>query len=136
MTSSKVYLHRSMAPDIQLGIVDANGKVYETRFGPDKYLGRVEVDSGKIFAAKPGPDDYIGRIDLDSGKVHRALLGPDEYLGRVQADGEMYYHLAMARDLYVGKIADMEHIAFGGGAYLLLVLPEVEAKLAEEDNID
>ena len=35
----KVYLHRSIAPDILLGRMDASGKVYETHFGPDRYEG-------------------------------------------------------------------------------------------------
>lgn len=136
MTTEKIYLHRSLAPDILLGHVDENGKVYETRFGPDKYVGRVEAESGKIFAAQLGPDDYIGRVDLENGKVYRAVFGPDEYLGRVEDDGRMYYHLSMARDAYVGILKGMSDIAHGGAAYLLLVLPEVEAELTDEEDTD
>jgi hypothetical protein len=42
----------------------------------------------------------------------------------------------MARDLYVGKMEDIIEIAFGGAAFLLLVLPEVEARLDDEGDID
>ena len=136
MSRNQIYLHRSMAPDVLLGRVDADGKVYETRIGPDKYVGRVDPRNGKIYAAQIGPDDYLGRVDLDDGKVYRALLGPDEYLGRVEQDGSMHYHQPMARDLYVGKMEDIIEIAFGGAAFLLLVLPEVEASLTDDDNLD
>ena len=132
--SNEVYIHRSMTIDLLLGRVSGSGKVYATRTGPDKYIGRVEANSGKIFAARTGPDEYLGRVDLENGKVYRSILGPDEYLGRVEKDGRLYYHQPMARDMYIGKIADMTALSNGGAAFLLLALPEVEAGLAEDES--
>ena len=82
---SKVYRHKPMSPDELLGHVEPDGKVYESRFGPDKYVGRVDPDTGQIYEARLGPDKHIGRVALDNGKVYRAKLGPDEYLGRADS---------------------------------------------------
>ncbi len=121
--SSRVYLHKPAAPDLLLGRVDPDGKVYESRFGPDKHIGRVEIDSGKIYESRLGPDKYLGRVELASGKIYRARLGPDEYLGRVNGDGEFHRHKPLAPDQYLGKMTEMASYAHGGAAFLLLVLP-------------
>jgi hypothetical protein len=124
--SSKVFLHKPMAPDELLGRVEPDGRVYESRLGPDKYVGRVDVDNGKVYEARLGPDKYVGRVELDSGKVYHHRPGPDEYLGRVDGDGQFYRHKAIAPDPYIGKIAAMPGYAHGGAAFLLLVLPAWE----------
>ena len=59
--SNKVYFQRPLAPDELLGHVAYDGRVYESRFGPDKYVGRVELDTGKIYEARLGPDKYTGQ---------------------------------------------------------------------------
>jgi len=123
---SKVYKHKPLARDDLLGHVEPDGKVYESRFGPDKYVGRVEIDTGKIYEARFGPDQYIGRAELDSGKIFRSKFGPDEYLGRVDEDGKLFRHKPLAPDEYLGKIVEMPGLAHGGAAFLLLVLPAVE----------
>jgi hypothetical protein len=135
MSDQKVYLHRSMAPDVLIGHIEADGKVFESRLGPDKYIGRVDLENGNIYSSRLGPGEKVGRVDIETGKVYRALLGPDDYLGNVREDGQMFYHLPMARDLYVGKITAMRHISFGGAGFLLLVFPEVEDRFqADESN--
>jgi hypothetical protein len=123
---NKVYLHKHLAPDDYLGRIDAEGKVYASRFGPDKFIGRVDIRTGKIYEARMGPDNYIGRVDSQSGKVYRAKLGPDEYLGRVHDDGKLYHHKQLAPDDYLGKVDEMISNDYGGAAFLLLVLPAVE----------
>jgi len=122
-----------MAPDAQLGRVEADGRVFETRFGPDKLVGRVEVDSGKIYEARLGPDKHIGRVSLDTGKVYRARFGPDEYVGRVDDDGKFHRHKPLDLDDYIGRILEMPTLAHGGAALLLLALPAWEELKAERD---
>jgi len=130
-----------MASDEYLGRVEPDGRVYESRFGPDRYVGRVEVESGRIYESRLGPDRYIGRVDLENGKVYHARMGPDEYLGKVHKNGRCYLHKPMSRDLYMGKIAEMLSFAHGGAAFMLLILPVIEEvqeemeKKATETNL-
>lgn len=130
---SNVYKQKPLSPDELLGRIEPSGRVYETRFGPDKYVGRVEADTGKIFEARLGPDQYLGRVELDSGKVLRHKpMAPDEYLGRVDGDGKFYRHKPLAPDEYLGRITEMASYAHGGAAFLLLVWPT----LAENSQTD
>jgi hypothetical protein len=124
--SCKVYLHKPATPDELLGRMDEDGKAYETRFGPDRYIGRVDISNGKIYASRPGPDKHIGEVALETGKVFTARFGPDDYVGRVQADGDLYLHKPVAPDQYIGREAGMPSYAHGGAALLLLVLPEIQ----------
>ena len=129
---SNVYRQKPLAPDELLGRVEADGKVYESRFGPDKYVGRVELDNGKIFETRLGPDKYLGRVELDSGKVFRHKpMALDEYLGRVDGDGKFHRHKPLAPDEYLGHMTQMASLAYGGAAFLLLALPAFE-EIAEE----
>jgi hypothetical protein len=132
---NKVYRHRPKARDELLGRVAADGRVFESRLAPDKYVGRVELESGKIFESRFGPDKHIGRVDIASGKVYLKKFGPDEYLGRVEKDGKLYSHRTLAPDEYLGKVTDMTSVTHGGGAFLLLLIPEIdkETQLAEEE---
>jgi len=132
---SKVYRNKPLAPDELLGHVDADGKVYESRFGPDKYIGRVDVTSGQIYETRLGPDKLIGHVALDSGKVYHPKLGPDEYLGGVDAEGRCHRHVPLAPDEYLGKVEAMESYAHGGAGFLLLVLPAWEEQEAERKEI-
>jgi hypothetical protein len=117
-----VYRQRSLAPDTLLGRVDPDGRVYESRFGPDRYVGHVEAETGKIFRARLGPDEYLGRVDLDSGAIYRQVpLGPDDYVGRVDLEGRLYRQRQLAPDEYVGRIESMGTYAEGGAAFLLLL---------------
>lgn len=130
---NNVYRQKPLAPDELLGHVEYDGKVYESRFGPDKYIGRVEMDTGKIFEARLGPDNYIGRVQLDTGKVFRHKpMAPDEYLGRTDADGKFFRHKPLATDEYIGKIEDTTSYAHGGAGFLLLAWPLVEEQLTTE----
>jgi hypothetical protein len=133
---NKVYRHRPNARDELLGRVAADGRVFESRLAPDKYVGRVELESGKIFESRFGPDKHIGRVDISTGKVYLKKLGPDEYLGRVEKDGKLYSHRTLARDEYLGKVTEMVSVTHGGGAFLLLLVPEIdkETQLAEEEE--
>lgn len=132
---NKVYRHRLKARDELLGRVGADGRVYESRLSPGKYVGRVELQSGKIFESRFGPDKHIGRVDISSGKVYLKKFGPDEYLGRVEKNGKLYLHRPLARDEYLGKVTEMVSVTHGGGAFLLLLIPEIdrEMQLAEEE---
>jgi hypothetical protein len=130
---NKVFRNRSLAPDEYLGYVGHDGKVYETRFGPDKYVGRVELDTGKIFEARLGPDNYLGKVELDTGKVFRHKpLAPDAYLGSVDSDGKFYRHKPLAPDEYIGKLEGATPYALGGAAFMLLVWPALEEAGAQE----
>jgi hypothetical protein len=133
---NKVYRQKPLAPDEYLGHVRADGKVYESRLGADKYIGRVELESGKIFEARLGPDKHIGHVDVESGKVYLEHFGPDEYLGRVRKDGKLYHHKFLASDEYMGKVTDMLSLAHGGAAFLLLVRPafDEQAERVEEES--
>jgi hypothetical protein len=124
--TSKVFRHKPLAADELLGRVEPDGRLYESRFGPDKYIGRVETDNGKIYEAHVGPDKYVGRVELDTGKVFRARPGPDVYVGRVTGDGEFRRHKPVAADEYIGKVTEMASYAHGGAAFLLLALPAWE----------
>ena len=127
---NKVYRQKPLAPDEYLGHVGFDGKVHESRFGPDKYVGRVELDTGKIFEARLGPDNYVGSITLDSGKVYRHKpMAVDEYLGRVDSDGKFYRH-RVGPDEYIGKIEGAHAYTLGGAAFMLLVWPLVEEEMA------
>lgn len=136
--SSQVLWHRPLARDEVVGRVELDGRAYKTRVGPDEYVGRVELDSGKIFEERLGPDKYVGRVALDSGKVYRHKpIAPDEYLGRVDTDGQFYRHKPIAPDEYLGKLLPMPGYAYGGAAFLLLILPawqeEHEAKQSDPE---
>jgi hypothetical protein len=128
--TSNVYRHKPLAADELLGRVEPDGRLYETRLGPDKFIGRVEIDNGKIYESRVGPDKYVGRVELDTGKVYRAKVGPDEYLGRVSGDGDFRRHKPLAADEYIGKITEMASYAHGGAAFLLLALPAWEKAVA------
>ena len=144
---SDIYRHRPLAADELLGRVDpASGRVYQTRFGPDRHVGRVAWDSGKVYRLRQGPDEYLGRVDQTSGRIYRSRLGPDEYVGRVGRDGKVYRHVALGADSYLGKVADMRSLAEGGAAMLLFFLEAeseaaqtgepVEDEATEEDETD
>lgn len=128
---NKVYLHQRLAKDTYLGRIDEDGRVYESRLGPDKYVGRVEPDGGKIYESRLGPDKYIGRVDPDNGKVYLAKLGPDEYLGKVTPEGKLYLHKSLASDEYIGQVTDMVSLTHGGAAFLLLVRPAYDESKAD-----
>lgn len=133
----KVFLHRPLAPDELLGHAAYDGKVYESRLGPDKYVGWVELDSGRIYEARLGPDKHIGQVELSSGKVYRHKpLAADEYLGRVDADGNYFTHRAFAPDVRVASITPMPSTALAGAAFMLLVLPALEAEAAKHKPED
>jgi hypothetical protein len=131
---SKVFRHISMASDEYLGRVEPDGNVYESRFGPDRYVGRVELDTGRIYESRLGPDRYVGRADLENGKVYHARMGPDEYLGKVHKNGRCYLHKPITKDLYMGRILDMLSFAHGGGAFMLLILPIIEEVQEETEQ--
>jgi hypothetical protein len=128
--TNKVFFHKPIAPDDNLGRVDNDGKVYETRFGPDRYTGRVDIADGKVYEARVGFDHYLGRVELDTGKVYLSKTGPDEYIGRVESNGKLFRHRSLLPDEYVGKIVQMASYAHGGAAFLLLVKPVLD----EEDK--
>lgn len=131
MAGSRAYLHRALAPDPQVGFVDFDGKVYETRLGPDKYIGWVELSTGKVFETRLGPDHYIGRVDLSNGNIFRHLAGaPDEYIADVDHDGNIFIHKSLAPDPYVGNITPMPGYAQAGAAFLLLLEPELRSASA------
>jgi hypothetical protein len=128
---NKVYRHKKLSTDQYLGRVDRNGKVYEAQFGPDKYAGRVDLDSGKIYEARFGPDKYVGKVDFADGKIYRHRIGPNEYLGRVDVDGRCYLHKRLGRDEYLGKVTGMTSSAHGAAGVLLLLLPLIK-KMKDE----
>jgi hypothetical protein len=130
--TSKVYRHKPLAMDELLGRVEPDGRVYESRLGPDKFIGRVETDNGKIYESRIGPDKYVGRVELETGKVYRAKVGPDEYLGRVNGDGDFHRHRALGPDAYIGKLTEMVSFAHGGAAFVLLALPAWDEAQAAE----
>lgn len=128
----KVYRHIPLSPDELLGRVEPDGRVFESRPGLDRMVGRVELDNGRIYESRLGPDKLIGRVALDSGKVYRSQPGPDEYLGRVDGDGQFYRHRPLAADTYFGKITPMAGYAPAGAGFLLLALSEVDKTIAKE----
>jgi hypothetical protein len=133
----KVYKHKTLMPDLYLGRVDDDGKVYRNIGGPrkpDYYAGRVDLQTGKVFSAESGPEVLAGHVELDSGKVYLTRLNHTEYIGRVTDKGRIYHHKRMAFDQYLGKIKDMMSFAYGGAAFLLLVLPVFEAELVKEES--
>lgn len=134
---NRVYRHRPRLHDEYLGRVTPDGKVYESRLGPDRYIGRVDLNTGQIYEARVGPDKKIGRVELDSGKVYLSRLGPDEYLGEVRSNGKIYHHKWLAPDEYLGRVEDMTSLTHGGAAFLLLVQPAYdEAEAASRESID
>ena len=105
----------------------------ETHLGPDKYVGRVELDTGKIYEARLGPDKFVGQIMLDSGQVFKHKpLAIDERLGQVDSDGKMFRHKPLAADELIGNIVEMTSYAHAGAAFLLIIWPMVEEQLKAE----
>ena len=132
----KVYKHKTLSPDMYLGRVEDDGKVYRNLGGPrkpDHYVGRVDLQTGKVYSAEAGPETLAGHVELNSGKVYLTRLSHTEYVGHVSEKGRIYHHKRMAFDQYLGKIKDMLSYAYGGAAFLLLVLPIFEADLAKEE---
>ena len=124
-----------LSPDIFLGHVDENGKVFEARTGPDRYVGRVALDSGKIYSARLGPEQHIAWVDLQTGKIYQPHQGPDEYLGRVRKNGQCYFHRSKGRDKYMGKIREMTSVAQGGAGFYFLLMPIfIDGQEKDEDN--
>ncbi len=132
--SSNVFRQKALAPDVKVGRVEPDGRVYAERFGPDHYIGRVEVDTGRVWEAHLGPDKLIGHVEPGTGRCFRARFGPDEYVGRAAGDGRLYRHVPVAIDEYIGSIEHMAGLAHAGAALLLLVLPEVEAEQQTDDE--
>ncbi len=133
----KVYEHKTLARDVYLGRLEDDGKVYRNVGGPrkpDHYIGRVDLETGKVYSSEAGPETLVGHVELDSGKVFLTRLDHTEYIGRVNEKGRIYHHRRMAFDQYLGKIKDMMSYAYGGGAFLLLVMPVFEADLAKEES--
>jgi len=133
----KVYKHKTLAPDVYLGRVEDDGKVYRNIDGPrkpDHYVGRVDLQTGMVYSAETSPEIIAGKVELESGKVHLTRLNHTEYVGRVTEKGRIYHHKRMAFDQYLGKIKEMMSYAYGGAAFLLLVLPVFEADLAKEES--
>lgn len=131
----KVYKHKSLAPDVYLGRVEDDGKIYRNVDGPrkpDHYIGRVDMQTGKVYSAETAPETLVGHVELDSGKVYLTRLNQTDYIGRVNEKGRIYHHKRMAFDQYLGKIKDMMSYAYGGAAFLLLILPVFEAELNQE----
>jgi hypothetical protein len=128
---NKVYRHKALASDQYLGRVGEDGNVFESRLGPDKMAGRVDLSTGKVYESRFGPDKFVGRVDPKNGKVYLPRLGPDEYLGKIDPDGRCFFHKRLARDEYIGKVTDMVSFAHAGGGFLLLLLPLME-RIAEE----
>ncbi|MCP4164700.1 MAG: hypothetical protein GY759_02260 [Chloroflexi bacterium] len=124
--SNNIYLHKSLAADELLGHVNEDGKVYKHRFGPDKYVGRVDLESGKVYASKAGPDKKLGYVELESGRIYRSDLGPDDHIGNIREDGRMYRAVAWAGDDYIARIETPFVVTQGAAAYLLLVMPTLE----------
>ena len=133
----KVYKHKTLAPDMYLGRVEDDGKVYRNLGGPrkpDHYVGRVDLQTGSVYSAETGPETIAGHVELDSGKVYLTRLNHTDYIGHVNEKGRIYHHKRMAFDQYLGKIKDMLSYAYGGAAFLLLVLPVFEADLAKDES--
>lgn len=133
---NKVYRHHAFARDEYLGRIAEDGRVYDSRVGPDRYIGRVELENGKIYESRLGPDQLIGRVEAKSGKVYLEKLGPDEYLGRVIEDGKLYRHKPVAPDEYLGKVTEMVSVVHGGAAFLLLVVPAYEQEKGEKEAFE
>ncbi len=130
MGGIRAYIHKAFQPDPQAGFVDFDGKVYETRFGPDQYVGWVELSTGKVYESRLGPDRYLGHISLSDGQIFRHVAGaPDEYIADTDSDGNFYLHRRLAPDPYVGNVTPMPGYAHAGAAFLLLMWPELAAKL-------
>ena len=125
---SKVYLAIPRALDDLQGHVREDGKIYRSKFGPDEYLGKVDLSSGKIYESQFGPDKKVGYVDLESGKVYISKLGLDEYVGRVDKNGRMHRHVPMGADDYIGNVDQFVSYAHSAGAMLLLILPALEEK--------
>jgi hypothetical protein len=123
---SKIYLAIPRAFDELQGHVNEDGKIYRSKFGPDEYLGKVDLASGKIYASQFGPDKKVGYVDLESGKVYLSKLGLDEYVGRVDREGRMHRHISMGADDYIGKVDQFVSFAHSAGAMLLVILPAME----------
>ena len=125
---TKVFLAVSLAPDKLLGHVKEDGRVIRSQTGLDKEIGHVDLRNGHIFEKRLGPDKKVGHVDLGDGKVYLSRLGPDQYIGQVMSDGHMYRHIPMGRDDYVGQVESFVSYAHSGGAFLLLVYPELEGR--------
>ena len=80
---SKIYLAIPRAFDDLQGHISEDGKIYRSKFGPDEYLGKVDLSSGKIYASQFGPDKKVGYVDLENGKVYISKLGQDHTNGRL-----------------------------------------------------
>ncbi len=126
--SSNVFRQKPLAPDAKVGRVEPDGRVFAERFGPDRYVGRVEVDTGRVWESHLGPDKLIGHVEPATGRCFRARFGPDEYVGRAAGDGRLYRHVPVALDEYIGSIEHMAGLVHAGAALLLLVLPDREAE--------
>jgi hypothetical protein len=122
-----------MSPDEYLGHVELDGQVYEEHFGPDRYIGKVDVEDGRIYESRLGPNKYIGRVDVTNGKVYQTRIGPDEYLGRVRKNGHCYMHRSLGRDIYLGKVREMGSYAHGGAGFLLLLFPAMQEVLDQKE---
>ena len=131
---SKVYLALPYSPDHLLGHVSEDGKILCSQAGFDDVIGYVNLGTGEVYEQRFGPDKKVGHVDPGSGKVYVSRLGPDKYIGIVKADGSLHRHVPMAADDYVGKVERFVSYAHSAGAFLLLVLPALEARRQEDPS--
>src|SRR5690606_22816331 len=91
---AKIFRHRAMRSDEQVGHIDKEGKVYREKFGPDECIGRVDFASGKVYAHRTGIDDYLGSVTAE-GKIYGHQFGPDEYQASVNEESRIFANKSM-----------------------------------------
>ena len=130
---SKVYRHVILGSDEYLGKVEPDGKVFDGRFDPERFIGYADLETGQIYDSRLGNVKVIGRVDQESGKVFYLNQKDKDYIGKIEESGKCYWHKKLVPDVYMGKVEEMISYAHGGAAFLLLILPLIEEARAEKE---
>ncbi len=115
----KIYIDKPIAPDELCGKIDAEGQVFTSGSGGNKYLGWVDYDEGDVY---DGKDQLIGWSE-DDGTIIAFYQETEEELevGYITDDGDIYYYDENEKELYFGRLRHWEYYAEGAAALLLFL---------------
>ena len=125
---AKIYEHVELAPDLLIGRVDEEGRIYFEEEGESEYIGRIDYEQGEVYDEE---DVYMGWVE-DNGQIFGSYEEGDERLGYVADDGKLYLYDEDDKEVHVGQVTEMKHKADGAAA-VLFFFDEYEEIYEEEE---
>jgi hypothetical protein len=111
----KIYRDVPLLPDVLIGRINEEGKVFDVESGEEEYIGYIDYKEGEVY----DPDeDLMGWIEND-GTIIGQYEDEKEEIGYVTDDGEVYGYDDEGQELYLGKVTPMQDATEGAAAMLL-----------------